>query len=279
MRLLITTAAAFVFSLPASIAQDTDHTQGLRVSTHIYDVEHAASDGRAPVLSASLSLFHNGRVYDSVESAEEILIFDPSERRFVILNMARELITTVQFEEMNHLLESHRPTAEQYIRELTSSNGPGATRVAESLRFQLEPRFHQKFDAASGHLVLSAPLWTYRVETRPWEDTSQLQTYLTYADWTARLNYIMRPNSLFPEPRLELNRVLREHKNRMPVVVELDLTPGEALRLRAEHRFTLGLSDDDHRRVSRWDDIVRNNTFRKLSFRSYQETVLISQAR
>ena len=101
--------------------------------------------------------------------------------------------------------------------------------------------------------MLSSPSLTYHVETRKWAEADQVERYLAYADWMARLNFIMHPNSLLPEPRIALNEALRSLNGRMPVTVELDLRPDDNLHLRAAHQLTRTLSEDDHRRIAKWE--------------------------
>jgi len=258
---------------PSSLAQ------GLRISTHIYDISEADSRPPAKMISSSLSLCHNGRVYDYVDAADEVVIFDPVERRFSIFNNARELSTRLTFDEIRHLMDSRHPRIQKYIAELSASGKPSADQIANSLRFQLNPKFSQTFDPARGLLVLSSPSFTYRVETRKWHDSEQAERYLTYADWTAKLNCILHPGSLFPEPRMALNDAMRNLKDRLPVSVELDLRPNDPLRLRAEHQLTQKLSDNDHQRIARWEEMLNSKTVREVSFRSYQQAVLVSKSR
>jgi hypothetical protein len=256
----------------------TADAQGLRVSTHVFDAT-APVAGREQIVSSSLSLFHNGRVYDYVDSADEVVIFDPQQKKFTILNTARDMTTSLSFEEIRHLLETRIPAVEEYLQDVARQKNPSAERAVASLRFQLNPSFQKDFDPATGNLELSAPSWTYRVATREWSDREQVEKYLAYADWTARLNHIMHPRSMFPEPRLELNTALRELKNRMPVRVELDLAPDETLKLRAEHRFTQDLDDTDRGRIARWEQALSSSAMQQLSFRNYQQTVLLSSRR
>lgn len=253
--------------------------QGLRISTHIYDISAAAGQSSAQMISSSLSLCHNGRVYDYVDAADEVVIFDPVERHFSILNSARGLSTRLTFDEIRHLMDSRQPKAQQYIDELMASGKQSASQIAESIRFQLNPRFSQTFDPMRGTLVLSSQSFTYRVETRKWSDSEQAARYLTYADWTAKLNYILHPGSLFPEPRIAMNEALRKLKDRMPVSVELDLRPNEPLRLRAEHQLTQKLSDDDHQRIARWEETLSSGAAKSVAFRNYQQAVLVSKSR
>lgn len=250
------------------------YAQGFRVSTHVYDLSQKDDRGKHPILSSSLSLFHNGRVYDLLDSADEVIVVDPVEKKITILNSSRELATTLKFEEMQHLLSSRTPKVEQYIEDLLRQRQPGNDRIAASLKFQLNPRFEEQFDPVSGLLTLSSTSWTYRVETREWMEKEQVTQYLAYADLTARLNHLLHPGSLFPEPRMALNESLRSHENRIPVSVELDLRPNEALNLRAEHRFTQNLDEADHTRIARWEQLLNSRQLKNLPFRNYQEITL-----
>ena len=257
----------------------TGFAQGLRISTHVYDIAKTDSRTPAQIVSSSLSLMHNGRVYDYVDAADEVVIFDLVEKRFTVLNVSRGISTRITFDEIRHLMDSRAPRMKDYLAELKASEKSSAKQIAKSIEFQLNPKFSQTFDPMKGTLVLSSQSFIYRVETRKWNDPVQVDRYLTYADWTAQLNSILHPNSLFPEPRMALNKALKELKDRIPVSVELDLRPAEPLRLRAEHQLTQKVSDDDHQRIARWEEALKSNDIKDVSFRSYQQAVLISQSR
>ncbi|MEJ7595149.1 MAG: hypothetical protein WKF77_26800 [Planctomycetaceae bacterium] len=251
--------------------------QGLRISTHVYDLEKAAAPGE--MLSSSLSLCHNGRIYDYVNAADEVVIFDPVERRFTILSNSRDLSTTLTFDEIRHKLDSLEPRTTEYLQELRSTGTPSAERMADAITFQLHPKFEQSYDPMKETLVLSSPSLTYRVETRKWADADQVERYLAYADWTARLNFILHPNSLLPEPRIALNEALRGLNGRMPVSVELDLRPNDNLHLRAAHQLTRTLSEDDHRLIAKWELDLKSKRVQRVPFLSYQQSVLVSKSR
>lgn len=252
--------------------------QGLQVSTQVYDISRGESQTAAPVVSSSLSLMHNGRVYDYVDAADEVVIFDPSEKRFTVLNMSRNIATQPTLEEIRHMLNGLEPGTRAYLEDQVRFGDDSSIRMSESIHFQLNPRFSESFDPMRGTLVLASESFTYRVETRRWAETEQVERYLTWADWTAQLNAVLHPGSLFPKPRMALNEALRKHGNRMPVSVELDMRPNVALRLRAVHRYTTPLSDDAHQRIARWEQAMTSKKIRDVSFRSYQEAVLISKS-
>ncbi|MDG1893297.1 MAG: hypothetical protein P8J37_00150 [Fuerstiella sp.] len=253
--------------------------QGLRVSTVVYDAGQLTPAGQEPVLASSFSLFHNGRIYDYVEAAGEVVIYDPTGKRFTVINAQRGVSTTILFNELQNMLRERGPKIKEYIRELTAKQAPEAERAARILEFQLNPDFESSFDSRTGLLSLQALSWKYSVSTREWEDVEQLKRYLTYTDWTARLNYLLHPSSMFPEPRLALNARLRKLKNRIPVLVQLDLRPDERLILRAEHQFVRNLTDRDRGLINSWDAMVVDGTLKKIPFRSYQEEMLLSLRR
>ena len=251
--------------------------QGLRISTHVYDIEKAAVPGK--MVSSSLSLCHNGRVYDYVDAADEVVIFDPVERRFTILNKSRGLSTSLTFDEIRHKMNSLEPRTTKYIQELRAAGTTSSARAADAIDFQLHPVFEQSFDPMKETLVLTSSTLTYRVETRKWDEADQVERYLAYADWTARLNFILHPNSLLPEPRIALNEALRKLKDRMPISVELDLRPNDTLHLRAAHQLTSNLSADDHQRIENWESDLQSKDIETVAFLRYQQAVLVSQAR
>lgn len=251
--------------------------QGLRVSTIVYDAGRLNDNGQELAVSSSFSLFSNGRVYDYVEAAGEVVIFNPVAKKFTVMNQDRGVFTTIAFAELNALLAGRAPRTKEYLAELTKMKSPESARAARMLEFQLGPTFEAKSYPSSGGLVLSAASWKYEVSTREWEDAEQVVRYLNYADWTARLNCVLHPSSSFPEPRIALNDELRKLKNRIPVIVKLDKRPDERLVLRAEHQFVRNLTDRERSLITGWNDALKSAEMQQLPFRSYQERVLVSK--
>jgi len=270
---------AFLCLLLFGLCSSSAVGQGLRVSTVVYDAGRLNSSGQEPILASSFSLFHNGRIYDYVEAAGEVVIYDSTGKKFTVINSQRGVSTTILFQELQKMLRERGPKTKEYIRELTAKRAPDAEKAARMLEFQLNPEFESRFDPATGLLSLQAPSWKYSVSTREWQDAEQLKRYLTYTDWTARLNYLLHPSSMFPEPRIALNAELRKMENRIPVLVQLDLRPDERLVLRAEHQFVGNLTDRDRSLISGWDAMLTDGTLKSVPFRSYQEKMLLSLRR
>jgi len=252
--------------------------QGFRVEGQVYRIDQTSTGSRAVEtrLVNSVTLFHKGNVYDYVQSADEVIIFEPTARRFTILNTARGLRTNADLDEIRHLMESRRLESKRYLQELSQSTRRDAGKVARSLQFELAPSFHTEFNATAGSLKMSSDSWKYRVQTHAWEDPDQVREYLAYADWISQLNYVLHPDSRFPEPRMLLNRKLRE-LNRVPTSVTRDLRPEQPDTLRADHKFIAGLSSSDRNLIRVWDAAAKDSSLNQLSLRSYQEAVLVSQ--
>ncbi|MEP3481963.1 MAG: hypothetical protein ABJZ55_22160 [Fuerstiella sp.] len=268
-------AALCVGILATSFLADAN-AQGLKVSTAVYNAGELDSNGREPIVSSSVSLIHAGKAYDYVEAVGEVVIYEPSENRFVLLNPARGLFTIIRFEELNRLLAARGPRIEEYLTELKQAGSKEFAKTEKNLRFQLNPEFKQTLDADSGTLRLNGPSWTYVAGTREWQDEDQVRKYIQYTDWTARLNYVLHPSGLFPEPRLALNKAVLELKDRIPVFVQLSLRPDATLVLRAEYQFTRGLADQERQLISDWNTAITSGQLKELPFRQYQEKTLAS---
>lgn len=253
--------------------------QGLRVSATVKDAGRLDASGHEEIVANNFSLFQSGRVYDYVEAAGEVVVFDRSEKHFIVLNIHRNVFTKVTFEELKRLLDARGPKTQQYIKTLKTQQSADAERVARMLTFQLNPKFETIYDSQSGALQLKAPSWKYSVSTEAWGDNEQLERYLEYTDWMAKLNCVLHPSSMFPEPRLALNAELRKLDGRVPVIVQLDLRPDERMTLRAEYQFVRNLNDHDQKLISQWNAAIKSPETRELPFRNYQETVLVSQNR
>lgn len=250
--------------------------QGLRVSATVTDASRMSESGQEKIVANNFSLFQGGRAYDYVEAAGEVVIFDRAAKQFIVLNLERSVFTKITFAELRILLDARGPKTQQYIEELQARNSTDAVRIARMLTFQLNPKFETNYDERSGGLSLKASSWKYFVSTEAWEDKEQLERYLEYTDWMARLNCILHPSSMFPEPRLALNEELRKLDGRIPVIVQLDLRPDERLVLRAEYQFVRNLTNHDQSLISQWNAAIKSPETRELPFRSYQETVLTS---
>ncbi len=256
--------------------------QEFRIYTRVSDMSPATPDqsgnsGKSVVIARSLSLFRAGKAYDYIDSLGEVVIFEPTRRKFTILNGSTKMAATVDFDELNQLVKIAERETRKYIAELEERSEPSALRAVPTLKFQLAPTFEKHFDAANRHLTLSSRHFRYDVQCAEAPTPEAVQVYLNYADWTAKLNYILHPQSLHPAIRMLLNQRLRELKQ-LPVKVELQADFERRLHLRAEHKLHWNLDKKDRGDIRHWESILHEKSLRHVPLREYQRTLLLSQS-
>ena len=252
--------------------------QEFRVYTRVFDESGTATrtEERPRVIGRSVSLFHAGKVYDYVDGVGEVTIFEPAQRRFTIIAGSGRTATVVTFDELNHLLELAETETEREAARLAERGGKEASAIGTLLLFLINPQFDQRLDEANGRLLLTSRYYSYTVRYDEKVRPEYVESYLRYADWAARLNSVLHPQSLLPAPRLKLNDVLRSRRL-MPTVVSLQVSAGQPLRLRAEHTIRWVLDSKDRSNINHWESLLRNKTLRFVTFPEYQRSVLLSQ--
>lgn len=244
-------AALVLLTVTAASAQD------FRVTTQIHDVSSpaAARQARRAPVGRSAALFHAGKVYDCLDASNQMTIFEPAQERFVILDRSRRLATTLSFEEIHAALDLAAQRAEQELDTRQGSTNRAEINSANLLRFHLHPRFREEYDASRRRLELSSPLLLYTVQCEPAGSADIVKTYLQFADWAARLNYVVNPQVQLPGPRLELNKALLRH-NVLPAVVEREWRQAGGVHLKAEHKFSWKLDPHDRDMIHDWEKLL-----------------------
>lgn len=259
------------FAMPATAQEFGVYTKVSRVRPPGAGLPQAAGDA---VVSRSISLFHAGKVYD--HTGDEVIIFEPAHDRFTLLNTSRHMATTVHLDEVKQLLKIARQETENHLVQLRQQQTPSAAEALEQIGFTLDPAFDETLDAAGTRLKVASRHLQYDVTcTRP-KSPEVVDAYLRYADWAARLNYVLHPHVLFPETRLALNASLRR-KKLLPVEVELRAQIGTPIHLRAQHQFHWELDGQHRALINGWEQLLKGQTTRHVTFQEYQRTLLVSQ--
>ncbi len=270
----------FLSSVVALLACfQTGQAQDFRIYTRVYDAG-AAQNVRPRVIGRSLSLFHAGKVYDHVENEHEseVMIFEPAHQRFTILSTSRGLATTVHFDEIKRKLELARNVTTESIQELLTRKPAVTPETIQKLQFPIDPHFQTTKSETGEKVKCVSPFLTYDVRCVRVKEAKTADVYLTYADWMARLNYVLHPHALYPEPRLALNAVLRAD-HALPVEVELQSRIGMPIQLRAEHQIHWKLDTTDRSLIHEWESLLKRKTTRQVTFQEYQRALLISSNR
>ncbi len=257
-----------VVVLSASLAGIAS-AQDLRVYTTVRNLTDKRPN--PPVLAESLTLFHGGRVYDYMENVGEVVIFEPLESKFTILG-PDYIGTTVTFAEIQQFLNKSRSEAERVLAEMQSD--PSSKRLAAALRAQFSPKFSEQLRVDS--IKLAGESLIYDITTAPAPKDAAWEKYLDYADWAARLNFVLHPKSLYPDPRLEANNALRKAR-RLPVIVELaGRLDDREIRLRAEHRYGWELQSIDRQFIDQWNTRRDAKDVKWVAIHEYQ-SLLVSR--
>lgn len=246
--------------------------QEFRVLTVIYD---ASNSDDTPVAS-SLTLFHAGKAYDYIDAIGELIISEPVHNRFTLFNIRGGMATTAEFDQIMQMQSVARKAIEDHLQEIEQTQGSATDKLAQQLRFQLEPRFHETYDPGRKMLSLSSPFALYDVLCADDRQPEIVEAYLQYADWMCRLNYVLHPQSMPPEVRLRLNERLREH-GLFPVQVRLQSAIAPARDLRAEHRIRWELVGNDRDLIHEWELRLGRESTRRVTLREYQQAILGGQ--
>ncbi len=264
-------AASLIALLLVGSACHSADAQEFRVFTVVYDMSERTEAGRPPVVARAATLFHAGKVYDYLDSANEVIVYEPTERRFRVLSPSRGIVATVAFDEIRHLLKiAHEETQRESDR---LAGDPNHAQAAALLQLQLDPRFQESFDEPTRLLTLDGGALRYEARLVDPGRPGTVEAYLDYADWVHRLNYLLHPGLVLPEPRLALNQALRA-RGRLPESVEQRVLVTPPQHLRAEHSLNFQLNAQDRALIHQWESRLKGDSTRQVSLRDYQKAVL-----
>ena len=259
LRVLAFVAAAVCFISTDVVAQD------FSIYTRVFDLN--AKEDNLPIVR-SQTVSHAGKVYDAIPVAGEVTILEPAHRRIWIVNSDKGCIASVDFDELRHLLRTAEDRWAQYLSELEQQ--PDTSReLLESRRFQLHPHFETEFDPGKHRLRLLSKYISYEVDGQMSDHAEAVEAYLTYADWACQLNFVLHPQPLFPNVRLELNEQLRRQKL-LPTRVTLRTKLDRPFNLRAEHSLAWALDHRDRQSIHKWESLLRDPRLQKVSLSEYQ---------
>lgn len=242
--------------------------QEFRVYTRI--LEGGGAKGKAEQVGQSTALFHAGKVYDRVDSGHEMTIFEPAHQRFVLIDSGRRVSTIVTFNDIQSKLYRAEQAGEKKLAELESSADARDLAKAECLRFILHPEFATEFDSPSDVLKMQNPFLEYTVKCAEAPVPDVVKAYLHYADWAAKLNFVVDSKSLPPATRILVNDEIRT-RQRLPQTVTLQGRQQlKKLHRIAEHQYRWKLEKGDREAIRYWEDFLSHPTsLRQVPFERY----------
>lgn len=246
--------------------------QDFKVATTVS--QRAAGEKRWQPVGYSVTLFHAGKVYDYMEQVGEVVVFEPLKSRFVIVSFnGNHLATTLEFAELQRFLKVAREKTQAHIATAGTSGSAIDRRRNQALAFQFDPQFEETWDPTTKTLTFISPLCRYEAELEQVDKPLVSQQYLQYADWAARLNYVLHSGALYPEVRLAVNRGLAERKA-IPTQVRVLLDGDTPTQMRAAHKFEWRLSSTDKSMVRRCETARTAPETQWVKFQEYQRTLV-----
>ncbi len=234
---------------------NTGAAQEFMVTTKLYQQQPTET-----LVARSMSVFHAGRVYDYVDTVGELTVFEPAQKRFLIVNTGGMVATVLSFADIETYIYQTEARAKQIVAQKDGAN-------LAAIAFQLKPDFETSYDKARKQLQLNHSLLSYNVECAEGSEEA-LATYCNYINWTAKLNYILHPQVL-PNPRLALNAALESHRV-LPLELKLDSNLGSGLHLKAVHKYYWRLDDGTRRQIVHWNSVLKDPNLKQVKFKEFQ---------
>lgn len=205
-----------------------------RIQTRVYFA------GEPDPVSQNTTLFHQGQVYDFLETPAEITIYDPAAGTFTLLDPSRQQQTSVSIQQVQEFIATLRGAAESHDDAF--------------LTFLGKPEFREETTQSGDALTLTSPFMTYRVELLQAKNSEVAQQYADFSDAYAQLNTMTNPASLPPFARMRVNAAL-ERRQALPSNVQLLINtrkgPGQRkISYRSEHDVAWRLSSADEQRIA-----------------------------
>jgi hypothetical protein len=227
--------------------------EDFRIDNKVY------AEGRKEPMNVSTSIFQGGVLFDFMQQPEEITILDRDAKRFVLLDVRRKIRTELP-------LAAVTDFAERLKQKLEESDDP-------FVKFQVDPKFEEKFNPSTGELTLTSPWMTYRIQTQSAESREMAAQYREASDWLTRLNTVLNPGARLPSPRLLVNEALAK-RDLMAREVHLTTTakkstPPKRIVVRSEHQLARQLTEADQTRVKQARQYAAE--FRTVVFSEYRK--------
>ncbi|HVV98854.1 MAG TPA: hypothetical protein VHB77_00870 [Planctomycetaceae bacterium] len=257
------------------LAGTSAHAQEFRIYTRVYN---EAGEKKNEAVARSLTLFHAGKTYDYLDNVGEVVIFEPAARQFTIINSSHMMASVITFDELETLVVDAEQHVRKYLSKLKQSEEPALAQNLATIEFMLDPKFQESYDAKQQVLRLNHPQFSYTVKCERRDSPEVVASYARYTEAMARLNYVLHPSALQPQPRLALCRALRE-KQSMPVEVDMRVKLNNSLHLRAEHKIGWQLDQTDRQLIQKWQTLLDDPGTKRVPFPQLQQVLLVDQGK
>jgi len=207
----------------------------------------------------STTIFLDGVVYDFLKQPREVIIFDKSRGRFVLLDLQRRLKTEVSTSQVVAFTE--------WIKQWAAGQDD------RLLQFLADPKLDKAQD--DGWWIFRSSWLIYRVLPQQPADTRVVGLYRDFASWYCRLNAMLNPGARPPFARMMVDEELAA-EGLIPQEVELSIRDRKSwfpkwTTIRSRHRLIPHLVESDRDRVGQTDQFI--SMFLPVKFHEYQQNL------
>lgn len=249
------------------------HLQGQEFSIYTQVFREGDEKNDRQLACRSHTLLHANRGYDYIAELGQVTITDFGSKKITVLHGSRKIATTFSFDELQRQIDHANDQAELFLEKPVRQVGYNTELATEFIRFQLHPEFEETFDPAKKRLTLKSDVMTYEAICAPPPGVNALETYLKFTDWTAKVNYVLVPLSMLPEPRMKLNEALRSHEV-LPIQVLLTMHIGRGVKLKAEHQYQWELEKVERQMIHDWDARLENPATKQVTLKEFREILV-----
>jgi hypothetical protein len=215
--------------------------------------------GQKEPSSQSITIFHDGVVYDSMKSPAEMVIFEKAAGRFVLMNPANQTRTELTATDITAFVNQLQPLA--------------AKNPDPVVKFLADPKFQERFDDSTGELTLTSQLVSYRLVLSMGENAAAADQYREFSDWYARLNTLLTPGSRPPFGRLAVNEAVAKRKaiaSQVILAVASGKASGRPTTIRTTHQVVRQLTQADLDYVAKIRKSMAD--YKLVSFEKYRKS-------
>jgi len=225
-------------------------------------IENSVFDEDDKKIGGSTTIFHEGKVYDSLSEHDAVCVFDATPGRFLLLDGERKLRTEITTQQLTEFCDQ--------LRERALAAGSGY------VKFAATPTFAERLDPETNELVLASDFVDYRVRMCAPKNDAFLKRYQEFSFWQTKLNAMVNPGAPPPGARLKLNDALAS-RQQLPENLTMrrhGLLPGMSKTLRAEHRYRWHVGEPERRRIAEIESQL--GTYQVVAFGEYLRPVIES---
>ena len=157
-----------------------------------FRVNHTTRESSAAEpISDGKTVFLDGRVYDQLNSLQEIVVYQPEQSRFTLLNVRAREKVLLTAEQLDTFFEEFRQRASRHEN--------------ADIRFFADPQFQVSYRETENRYTFSSRLLSYDITPQKPENPAMLRQYRQFAKAYCKLNLMLSPAAKTVFARMSVN--------------------------------------------------------------------------